>query len=280
MSRPESFFCLNKRRTALLSTLALAAAAAHAEPPPPLDRLSISAGAFYAKPEIDINADTKYGRIDTPTEKTSARALPRARADIMIGDRHGLSADYLRYDKSYNPRLAGSSVIDGVPVSGTASFDGKLKLDLAQLSYKWWFGEGNDVFGVGLGAAHYKARISGTATAQVQGTIGGVSQTRNLTGSDSTSESATAPVLELGWRHAFSPELRMFADASGVKRNGGKINGHIYRGAVGVEWFALKNVGLVLDYGIHKIDLRRDSDRNADLRIRLAGPSAHVKVRF
>lgn len=280
MSRPESFFCLNKRRTALLCTLSLAAAAVHAEPAPPLDRLSISAGAFYAKPEIDINADTKYGRIDTPTEKTSARALARARADLMIGDRHGLSADYLRYDKSYNPRLAGSSVIDGVPVSGTASFDGKLKLDLAQLSYKWWFGEGNDVFGVGLGAAHYKAKISGTATAQVLGTIGGVSQTRNLTGSDSTSESATAPVLELGWRHAFSPELRMYADASGVKRNGGKINGHIYRGAVGVEWFALKNVGLVLDYGVHKIDLRRDSDRNADLRIRLAGPSAYVKVRF
>lgn len=263
-----------------VTSLAVASKSAHAEPAAPLDRLSISAGAFYAEPEIQLGANTDYGRIDTRDEKGSSVTLPRARIDLLIGDKHGISADYYRYDKSYSAALQGDTVIDGQPISGSASFDGKLQLDLAKVAYKWWLGEGNDVFGIGLGAGYYRAKIGGTATADVVGNVGGVNVTRTLTGTDSTSESAYAPLLELGWRHAFSPELRMFVDASGVKRNGGKINGKIYSSAVGVEWFATPNVALVVDYGMQKIKLNRDSDRDANLNIKLAGPSAYVKVRF
>lgn len=251
-----------------------------AAPATPLDRLSISVGAFYAEPEIQVGANTDYGRIDTGAEKGSNVTLPRARIDMLIGDKHGVSADYFRYNKSYNAALQGGTVIDGQPISGSAEFDGKLQLDFAKVAYKWWLGEGNDVFGIGIGAGYYRAKIGGTATADVVGNVGGANVTRTLTGSDSTSESAYAPLLELGWRHAFSPELRMFVDASGVKRNGGTINGKIYSSAVGVEWFATPNVALVVDYGVQKIKLNRDSDRDANLNIKLAGPSASVKVRF
>jgi hypothetical protein len=264
----------------VLTGLSAASGSAHAAPATPLDRVSISAGAFYAEPEIQLGANTDYGRIDTGVEKGSSVTLPRARIDMLIGDKHGVSADYFRYNKSYRAALQGDSVIDGQPVSGSASFDGKLQLDLAKVAYKWWLGEGNDVFGIGIGAGYYRAKVGGTATADVVGKVSGVDVTRTVTGSDSTSESAYAPLLELGWRHAFSPDLRMFVDASGVKRNGGTINGKIYSGAVGVEWFATPNVALVLDYGIQKIKLNRDSDRDANLNIKLSGPSAFVKVRF
>jgi len=273
----------NAKKSAVLislATAATAATAAGAEPAAPLDRFSFSAGGFYVKPEIMANGDTRYGRIESGNQKGDRTTLPRARADILFGDKHGLSFDYLRYGKSYNPTLSGGTVINGEPITGTASFDGKLKIDLSKVAYKWWLGEGNDVFGIGVGAAYYRAKLSGTATAQVNGTVGGIPQSRTVTGSDSTSDSAYAPVVDLAWRHAFSPEVRMVAEASGVKKNGGKINGHIYGGSIGVEWFALKNVGVVLAYGIEKIELHRNSDRNADLRIKLAGPSAHVKVRF
>lgn len=264
----------------IMSALAMAANSAHAAPATPLDRVSVSVGAFYAEPEIQVGANTDYGRIDSGTEKGSSVTLPRARVDMLVGDKHGVSIDYFRYDKAYRAGLQGGTVIDGEPISGSASFDGKLQLDIAKVAYKWWLGEGNDVFGIGLGAGYYRAKVGGTATADVAGSVGGVNVTRTLTGSDSTSESAYAPLLELGWRHAFSPELRMFADASGVKRNGGTINGKIYSGAVGVEWFATPDVALVVDYGVQKIKLNRDSDRDADLNIRLSGPSAYVKVRF
>ena len=264
----------------VMATLAVAADSARAAPAAPLDRVSVAVGAFYAEPEIQVGANTDYGRIDTGTEKGSSVTLPRAKIDMLIGDKHGISLDYFRYDKSYSAGLQGGTIIDGEPVSGSASFDGKLQLDIAKVAYKWWLGEGNDVFGIGLGAGYYRAKVGGTATANVVGDIGGTDLTRTLTGSDSTSESAYAPLLELGWRHAFSPELRMYADASGVKRNGGTINGKIYGAAVGVEWFATPTVALVVDYGMQKIKLNRDSDRDADLNIRLSGPSAYVKVRF
>lgn len=257
-----------------------AAGLASADPSPALDRISVSAGGFYAEPKIKVGADTRYGRLDTGDNTQSHTTIPRVKADILIGDSHGISLDYYRYDKNYDPTLAASTVYEGTPLNGTAAVDAKLKLDLAQVAYKWWLGSGNDVFGIGLGAAYYRAKLGGSATGTVQGNVGGIAQTVNASGSDSVSESAYAPLLELGWRHAFSPDLRLVVDASGVKKNGGRINGHIYGGSVGVEWFPFKNVGFVADYGISKIKLNRDSERSADLNVKLTGPSAYLKVRF
>ena len=262
-------------RSAMLLGIVGAAAAgtsAHAEPSVALDRASISVGAFYADPRINIGADTQFGRLDAPDSNPDRTTIPRVKADLLIGDRHGLSFDYYRYDKNYTPTLSGQTIINGQPVTGTATADADLQLDLAKLAYKWWLGQEKDTFGIGLGAAYYSAKLEGTAT----GLVNGVSATAR----DSVSEHAFAPLIEVAWRHAFTPEVRMYMEASGIKKNGGKINGHIYGGNIGVEWFPFKNVGFVADYGISKIQLHRDSNRDADLNIRLTGPSAYVKMRF
>ena len=260
------------RSAMMLGILGVAAATARAEPSPALDRVSVSVGAFSADPRINIGADTQFGRIDAPESKQSHTTIPRVKTDLLIGDRHGLAFDYYRYDKSYTPTLSGETTIKGQPVTGTATANADLQLDLAKLAYKWWLGSGNDTFGIGLGAAYYHANLEGTATGLVNG--------ETASARDSFSEHAFAPLLEVGWRHAFTPDLRMYAEASGIKKNGGRINGHIYGGNIGVEWFPFKNVGFVADYGISKIKLRRDSERTADLNVRLTGPSAYVKVRF
>lgn len=263
---------------AVLMTV-IAAGVAHADPSPALDRMSISAGGFYAEPKIHVGADTKYGRVDTPDEKIDHETLPRVKAEFLIGDSHGISVDYFRYDKSYNPSVTGDTNYQGTPVGGTAAIDGNLQLDLAQVAYKWWLGKGADVFGVGVGAAYLHAKLSGSATGQITGLPGGTIDLSSG-GSESASESGYAPLLELGWKHSFNENVRMFADASGIKKNGGSLEGHVYGGSVGVEWFPVKNVGVVLDYGIQKIKLERNAERGADLNLRLTGPSAFVKVRF
>jgi hypothetical protein len=264
------------RAAILFTALGASAGAAWGQTSPALDRFSFSAGGFYAEPKIKLGADTRYGRIDTPDDKQSHVTIPRVKADLLFGESQGLSFDYYRYDKSYNPTISGTTEYQGQTATGTATVDGKLRLDLAQLAYKWWIGKGNDVFGIGAGAAYYRAEVSGTANGSVQSILG--SQTG--TASDKASDDAFAPLLELGYRHAFTPDLRMYVDASGIKKNGGRINGHIYSAAVGVEWFPWKNVGLVADYGISKIQLNRDSERSADINVRLTGPSAYLKVRF
>jgi hypothetical protein len=267
-------------RLSSILLLAFASAAASADPALPLDRFSLSAGGFHAKPEVQFVADTEYGSVDTPNEKSDRRTLPNARATFLIGDRHQISADYLRYSNAYRTNLAEGTVIDGESVFATANFDGKIKYDVSKVAYMYWFGQEKTVFGVGLGAAHYRARASGTASATIVGDVGGVPTNRTVSGSDSTEESTTLPLLELGFKHAFSDTLRLTADASGVKKNGGSVHGKVYGGKVGIEWMALKNVGLVLDYGMQKIDLNRGGDERAELKIKLSGPSAFVKMAF
>ncbi len=257
--------------TAVLAALVSTAGAAWADPSPALDRFSISAGGFYAEPRLQLNADTANGRVSTPAYDAEHVTIPHIKADLLLGDTQGLSLDYFNYDKSHSTSLSGATVINGQPVSGNAQINADMRLDVGQLAYKWWFGKGNDVFGLGVGAAYYHARLGGS----VSGTVAGVT----ATGNSSVSENAFAPLLELGWRHAFSPDLRLYADASGIKKNGGNVNGHIYSGALGLEWYFAKNIGVGVDYGISKIHLNRDSD-SADLDVRLTGPSAYLKARF
>lgn len=264
---------------ALPLALALLAASggAFAQMSPALDRVSIAAGGFYVEPKVSLDGDTRYGRVSTPTAEGEHTTLPRIKAEVLIGDSHGLSFDYFRYHKSYSPEFSGTTVVNGQNVSGTAQADAKLELDLAKLAYKFWMGRGNDVFGVGLGAAYYRAAFDGRGTATANAT-GMASQTIDFSGHDS--ESAFAPLIELGWRHAFSPELRMTAEASGIKKNGGRINGHIYGASLGLEYYPWKNIGLMVDYGTQKIALNRDAERDTSLDVRLTGPSAYLKVRF
>jgi hypothetical protein len=264
--------------TAILLS-AVVGAGAHAQQSPALDRVSLAAGAFNAEPKVQASGDsTQYGHLDTDDQTLGHGTIPRIKADVLIGDSQGISLDYFRYDKDYNPSFTGQTNYNGQSVNGTATAQGNLKLELAQLAYRWWLGHGNDVFGVGVGGAYLNAHISASGTANVTG-VGGLAQTQ-VSGSGETGDHVYAPLLEFGWRHAFAnPDIRMYAEASGIKKNGGNVDGHIYGGSLGVEWFPLKQVGVVLDYSIEKIELNR-SAHNEQIAVRLTGPSAYVKVRF
>lgn len=268
---------INKTKPALLAALAgsvlsmLAPLAAHADPSPALDRASFSVGAFNADPTLKAGVNTNLGRLDTGEVDRKRITMPRIKADVLLFDSQGLSFDYYQYRRDYGGTLASNNTIGGGQVNTTGSANLNVQLDFAKLAYKWWFGSGNTVFGLGAGAAFYQAKFNFVATASLNGATGAVNT--------NYSDSAVAPLLEVGVRHAFTDNVRVFADASGISKSG-NINGSIYNAAVGVEWYPIKNVGLVLDYGMTDIKLRRNDNAAADLRIKLVGPSAFVKVRF
>ncbi|WP_306392995.1 hypothetical protein [Telluria beijingensis] len=283
MSRyaPRAFPSRTTIVTALKGAILLGAASAgmaQAQQSPALDRMSISAGAFYAEPKIHLGGDTNYGRIDTPDEKIDDVTLPRVKAELLIGDSHGLSFDYFRFDEDWAGTASGDTVYEGRPVSGTISADADLRLEMARFSYKWWLGKEKNAFGIGLGAAYLRAKISGSVDANLSAS--NPVENYSWSGSASGSDSVWAPTVELAWRHSLNEQWRLYAEASGIKKNGGTVEGHVWNGSVGVEWFPHKNVGLVLDYNVQKIDLHRNGDRTADLDLKLKGPSAFVKVRF
>ena len=265
-------------RTALVKIIGVAGCGllmstwASAQLSPALDRLSISAGAYRADPKLNASLDTQYGRFESGDLKQRDVTLPRVRADLILFDSQGLSFDYFQYKREYTGSVAQSGSVGGTNLSIAGDATVGMKLDVAKLAYKWWLGSGNTVVGLGLGGAYYKAGIGARANALVNGTGYGFSE--------GDSEEAIAPVLELGLRHAFTPNFRAFLDVSGVKKSGGKTQGHIVNGSVGLEWFVVKNVGLVVDYSVSRIDLTRNGSNNANLKLTFSGPSAFVKVRF
>lgn len=263
---------------AAVTTLAAALAfmaphAAQAEPSPALDRASISIGAFHADPELSGRVNTNFGLLDTGKLEPNKVTMPRIKADVLLFDSQGLSFDYYRYDRTYSDSFASNVNIGSgsVLTTGSASLD--TQLDLAKLAYKWWLGSGDTVLGLGAGAAYYRIKLDANATADLGGGLTGAI-------SDRYSDDAVAPLLEVGLRHQLTSTVRLFADASGIRKNGGSASGEIYNAALGVEWFPWKNVGLVLDYGVTKIEIERNDAANAQIKAKLRGPSAFLKVRF
>lgn len=251
---------------------ALASMPATAQVSPALDRFSLSVGGFYAEPTFGARFDTPYGTLDSGDVKRDSVTMPRLTADLLLFDSQGLSFDYYRYKRTYSESVGGNFTVGANQVAASADASLETKIEFAKLAYKWWIGSGNTVVGLGAGAAYYRIGLDARATASVNGT--------SATFSAGESEDAIAPLLEIGVRHAISPDFRLFADASGVWKNGGKVHGSIYNAAVGVEWFPIKNVGVVLSYGVSDIDLKRDDTIDTRLRVKLQGPSAFVKARF
>lgn len=237
---------------------------AQAEPSPALDRFSLSLGAFRPDPRFNASLQGSAGRVETGDLKAGHVTMPRVSADVLIGDSHGISFDYYRFSRTYS----------GGASDGNLNADARLDLGLhfARLGYKWWLGSGNTVLGLGAGAAYYRIDLEGSGTVNVNGRTG------SFRGSET--EDAYAPMLELGLRHAISRDLRLFADVSGVWKDSGRLNGHIYNAALGVEWFPVRNLGVVLSYGATHIDIKREGRAEARIKTRLQGPSAFIKLRF
>jgi len=243
-----------------------------AELSPALDRVSISAGVLRADPTLNVALSSQYGNLGTGDVRLGSETMPRIKANLMLFDSQGLSIDYYQYKHGYAGGMSHSTSVNNNPLVTAVDANLELKLDFAKLAYKWWIGSGDTVLGLGAGAAYYKLDLKANASASLNQSIA------STTGE--YSDSAVAPLLEFGLRHAISPDLRLFADASGMKKSGGRSNGEIYNGTVGVEWFPVKNIGVVFDYGVSQINLNRLDTVDVNLKFRIQGPSTYVKVRY
>jgi hypothetical protein len=245
---------------------------AMAELSPALDRASVSAGIFFADPQINGALNTQYGNIQSGDIALGKVSVPRFKADFILFDSQGLAFDYYQYGRTYNGTIANNTNLLGTTLTTVGNANLDLKIDFAKLEYKWWFGSGDTVMGLGLGAGYYKIDMRATATASVNSTT--------ATASGEYVDDGIAPLLGIGLRHAINSDFRFFGDFSGIKKTGGQMHGTIYNASVGAEWFPVKNVGVVLDYSMSQFDVTRDDTVDVHLQLKFMGPSASVKVRF
>jgi hypothetical protein len=262
----------NWARMAASGATFLMAIPAWADMSPALERFTISAGVLSADPKINVSLNTAYGNLGSGDVGLGQETMPRIKANLMLFDNQGLSFDFYQYKHSYTGSMGNSTSINNTPVVTGVNANLDLNLDFAKLAYRYWIGSGNTVVGLGAGAAYYKLDLKANASASFNNSTSSIQ--------DNYKDSAVAPLLEVAVRHAINPDLRLFADASGMKKSGGRLNGDIYNATVGVEWFPAKNVGVVLDYGVSQINLNRLDTVDVNFKLKVQGPSTFVKVRY
>lgn len=254
---------------------------------PALDRVNLSIGGFSGHTSTDLSGRTR-GLPYNPSGKVNLeddlglkkrQNVGRVKLEVLLGDHQGFDFDYYQLNRSHGRNFSESMEAGGQSATVNARVSGNMDLDIGTATYRYWFGRDNDIFGFGLGAAYYRVNLEVRGSGSITSTL--LDAPVAASGSASYREGAWAPVLSLGWRHAFNDQWRVYADASGIKKNGGNLAGHIYTGALGVEYYPWKNVGFGLDYSVSKLELRRNADSyGASLDLKTYGPGAYLHVRF
>lgn len=264
-------------RPLVLAVLAVAcacgSAAADAAQSPALDRASLWIGGYSADTEVRLGASHEQlgaGDLDFAGDRET---IARARLDLLVGDHQGFSVDYYGFGHDSSTVLAAPFAFDGTEFQVDAALESHADFAAATAAWHWWLGEDRDVFGIGLGAAWYRLELALAGVASLDGQV--------VAASASLDEDAVAPLLTLAYKHAFNDSLRVYAQASGIRKNGGTLSGNIHDARVGIEWFPWHNLGLGAEYGTTRIRLDREgSDYAADLDLDLEGPALFVRMRF
>ena len=257
------------------AALVLTTSTACADPSPALDRISLWLGGHYAETDLSLSASNSNGDISTGEVKLDHGHDDggRARLDFLAFDNQGFTFDYYALSHSTNQVLNAPFDYASNHYELDSTLHSKFNFSAGSVSYHWWFGHAADVFGVGLGATHYRAKLGIDGTASLNGD--------SASANAAWDANAVAPTVTAAYKHAFSDQLRVYLDASGVKKNGGALSGHIYDARAGVEWFPWHNVGLGAEYGATRIKLWRNANSYvANLDIRLDGPSLFLRMRF
>lgn len=256
------------------------AAVAQTAPPQPLDRVGLWVGGFKAGSDTtlsaragidDVSADGRFsleGDLGMDQEPTVAHL----RLDLLAWESQGFSFEYFDWRRAAERRIERRITYDGRTYEASARVRGEVDYAFGSAAWRWWFGDAPTVWGVGLGLAWYgiDTVVEGEATFEGD----------TVQASSRSSDEAVAPLLALGWRHAFSDRWRVYADLSGVAKDGGPLQGHIIDVAVGAEWFPTRRLGLALEYGQTRIRLDRERDQaSARLDLRLHGPSLFLRLR-
>jgi len=262
-------------RAGSFTAFALASSAAWADHSPALDPVSIWIGGYYANAEASLGAKTPVGNVSTGALdlQDGDETVGRARLDLLFFDTQGFTFDYYTLSHSSTDTLTQPFNFGGVPFELNSTLKGKLDFSAGSASWHWWLDAGDDVFGIGLGATYYRAKLDIAGTIALNGETSAASV--------HSDEDAVAPLLTLAYKHAFSDSFRFYIDASGVRKSGGNLTGHIYDARAGLEWFPWHNVGVGAEYGDTRIRLDRESQNyDAKLDLKLHGPSLFARFRF
>jgi len=212
--------------TPLLALPLLAPVPARAEPAAALDRVGVWLGGFRTSFDGSLQLRNADGSLDTGEQPlfSGHDVVQRARIDWLLGDRQGFTVDYFRLHRQQSRELSTSFTVQGTTYAPNAQLSTDVLADFGHIDYRWWFGSGDAVLGLGVGAGYYRLALD----LQAQATAGNSS----AAGRFQSDDHAWAPVLSLGGRWRVAEGVRLYADVSGVEFRNSNSRTQLAAGAI------------------------------------------------
>lgn len=247
----------------------------------PLDEFSVRIGGYVSTFDTQVRAD---GTTTNGTEFDLDRDLnvdPDSTI-AMVGltwrpfEHHEFSFSYRQDDKDASTRLQRDIIVEDTVYPTSATVRSELAVDTYEASYVWWAASHeNWALGPRVGVVWYSMDLGLQLELDANGDP--------VTGTVRNDLSADLPEPTIGgsWRWTPAEQWRISADGGYFSADIGDIDGDVFFGRAGVEWYPWENVGFWLDYTVSDVDVDIDKDRfDGDLVFRDSGVRLGVAYRF
>ena len=243
-----------------------------------LDRWEFRVGVFFPQYDTDVRRDSD--RLGTGTsldlEQTlgldDSDEIGRFLAGYRIARRHQLRFGY--YDWAREGRIPVSFEIrfgdDVFPVD--VELDTKWDAKLWELRYSYWpVLEEKTAFAVNVGVVTWNVDLE----------LDAVGSNRPIVLNSSASIDELVPEIGIEWRRSLAPDWMLRIAVNGIIVDLSDVEGEVFEGFAGVEYYPWKNVGIGLSF-IHTdadVDVFETFTR-AVYEVTLTGVNLYLPIRF
>lgn len=247
----------------------------------PLDTFSARIGGYISTFDTQVRAD---GETTAGTKFDLDRDL-KVDPDSTIAllgltwrpfQRHEFSFSYRQDDKDASTILQRDITFNDTVYPASATVRTDISVDTYEASYVWWAASHeNWALGPRLGLVWYSLDLR----LQLERDENGNSVIETV--SNDASVDLPEPTIGGSWRWTPAEQWRVSADAGYFSASIGDVDGDVFFGRAGVEWYPWEKVGFWLDYTVSDIDVNVDKQRfDGNVAFRDSGVRIGVAYRF
>lgn len=224
----------------------------------PLDTFSAHISGYVTSFDTEIRADGE-GRRGTDVDLHRDLGLGDDNLIANVGftwrpwEKHEFAVSYYTQSADATRTINRDIEFDGTLYEASSRIRTDVDIDAYEASYTWWAAT-NDRWALGprVGLIWYKMALGIDLDVDVGGNQGSASRRSRV------SADVPAPMIGGGWRWTPADDWRLSADLGYFTVNVNDIDGNIYFGRAGVEWFPWERTGITLDYTYTRIEADAD----------------------
>jgi len=249
------------RRTAIAlcaSVTSVLAFAPNAHAVEPLDTFSAHISGYITSFDTEIRADGE-GRRGTDIDLHRDLGLGDDNLIANVGftwrpwENHEFAVSYYTQSADATRTIERDIEFDGTLYEASSRIRTDVDVDAYEASYTWWAANRDQwALGPRVGLIWYRMELGIDLDVDVGGNQGGASAKSNV------SADVPAPMIGGGWRWTPLDDWRLSADVGYFTISVDDIDGDIYFGRAGVEWFPWERAGFSLDYTYTRIEADAD----------------------